>query len=95
MVFLKLHKYQEVIQYATYALDKSATNTKALYRRALAYKLTFDLQKAMDDLLKSKSVQETPEVNKEIEEVTALMNSNPVPRAHELIEDALNKKQLK
>ena len=49
----------------------------------------------MDDLQKSLSIQKSAEVLAEIEEVTLLLNSNPVPRARELVDDANKKHQVK
>jgi tetratricopeptide (TPR) repeat protein len=56
LCYLKMEKWQQVVNYASHALDIDADNVKGLFRRATAYEKLNDIDRAMEDIARIKQI---------------------------------------
>lgn len=74
LCFIKTNKPDLAIKDASFVLEKDKTNVKALYRRALAYKLKQDYEKVVEDLKELLKIEPNNQIAKnELSSVETLL----------------------
>jgi tetratricopeptide (TPR) repeat protein len=64
LCYIKIEQFHFAIKYATQALENDANNSKALYRRGVAYTKIGEVEKAREDLNEALEIAKADEQEK-------------------------------